>query len=327
MNPLRALNDHGQVVWMDFIRRDMLTGGELERLVREDGVTGVTSNPAIFEKAIGGSAEYDEQFAALLATGEPTCTRSTSAGVRRHPSGGRYLAPGLRVDRGRGRLRQPGGLATPGLDTEDTVTQARDLWRRVDRPNLMIKVPATDEGIPAIESCWPTASTSTSPDVLARRLRGGGAGLSARVADARRAASGSVASFFVSRVDSKIDSLLRRTASRGRWRCAARSPSPTRSSPTGVIRRSSRASLSRRWRARRPAAAGAVGEHQHQEPELPGCALRRRADRPADGQHRAAEDDRCVSRPRSGRVLADRGGGRGGEQLDALAAWASTSTP
>ena len=72
MNPLRALSSHGQAVWMDFIRRDMLTNGELERLVREDGLTGVTSNPAIFESAIGGSTEYDDQIRDLLSDGDPT---------------------------------------------------------------------------------------------------------------------------------------------------------------------------------------------------------------------------------------------------------------
>lgn len=211
MNPLKALNDHGQAVWMDYIRRDMLTGGELERLVREDGLTGVTSNPAIFEKAIGGSDEYDDQLGALLAEGG-------------RPVGEIYEALAFEDIRLAADILRPVYDSSAGADgfvslevsphlaydTEGTLAQAHHLWRSVDRPNLMIKVPATDEGIPAVERLLADGinvnitlmfSLDDYEAVAQAYLRG-----VERAADPAGAAS--VASFFVSRVDSKVDALL-----------------------------------------------------------------------------------------------------------------------
>jgi transaldolase/transaldolase/glucose-6-phosphate isomerase len=211
MNPLTELNDHGQVVWMDFIRRDLLTGGELQRLVEIDGLTGVTSNPAIFEKAIGGSTEYDDQIARLLESGEPTVMDLYEAIVFEDI---RLAADILRPvydgsDRADGYVSLE---VSPHLanDTQGTVEQALDLWRRVDRPNLMIKVPATAEGIPAIEELLAGGvnvnvtlmfSLADYEAVAQAYLRG-----LARLDDPAPVAS--VASFFVSRVDSKVDALL-----------------------------------------------------------------------------------------------------------------------
>ena len=211
MNPLRALNDHGQVAWMDFIRRDMLTNGELERLVSEDGLTGVTSNPAIFERAIGGSAEYDVQLRQLLEEGEPSVVEIYEALV--------FEDIRLAADILRPVHESTGGAdglvsleVSPHLayDTEGTVAQALDLWRRVDRPNLMIKVPATAAGIPAIEELLAAAvnvnitlmfSLTDYENVAQAYLRGLG-----RLTEPSKVAS--VASFFVSRLDSKVDPLL-----------------------------------------------------------------------------------------------------------------------
>lgn len=211
MNPLRQLNEHGQVVWIDFIRRDLLTEGGLQQLVEVDGVTGVTSNPAIFEKAIGGSNEYDEQIGALLAGGDPGVMDLYEALVFEDI---RLAADILRPvydasDRADGFVSLE---VSPHLayDTDATVAQALDLWRRVDRPNLMIKVPATREGIPAIEELLANGvnvnvtlmfSLFDYEAVAGAFLRG-----VARLEDPGAVAS--VASFFVSRVDSKVDALL-----------------------------------------------------------------------------------------------------------------------
>jgi transaldolase len=211
MNPLRQLNEHGQVVWMDFIRRDLLTEGGLRRLVEEDGVTGVTSNPAIFEQAIGRSDEYNEQIAALLEAGEPGVMDLYEALVFEDI---RLAADVLRPvhDASNGSDGFVSLEVSPHLayDTQGTVDQALDLWRRVDRPNLMIKVPATDEGIPAIEELLAHGvnvnvtlmfSLADYEAVAGAYLRG-----VARLEDPSRVSS--VASFFVSRVDSKVDALL-----------------------------------------------------------------------------------------------------------------------
>jgi len=211
MNPLRSLNDYGQVVWLDFIRRDFLTDGSLARLIEEDGITGVTSNPAIFEQAIGGSSEYDEQIRGLLESGQTDIGALYEALV--------FEDIRLAADALRGVYDRTGGVdgfvsleVSPHLAyaTGDTVEQALDLWRRVDRPNLMIKVPATEEGIPAVEELIASGvninitlmfSLADYEAVAHAYIRG-----VARLAEPASVAS--VASFFVSRVDSKIDGLL-----------------------------------------------------------------------------------------------------------------------
>lgn len=155
MNPLQKLwSDHRQAVWLDFIERDLLTGGGLARFVEDDGVRGVTSNPSIFQKAIEGGGAYDAAVTALLDAEPGMATKD--------------LYEKLAIEDIRGAadvLRQvwaeSGGgdgyvslEVSPHLahDTEGTVAEARRLWAAVDRPNLMIKVPATPEGIPAVEA-------------------------------------------------------------------------------------------------------------------------------------------------------------------------------
>ena len=149
---LAALTAAGTSVWLDQIRRSLITSGELERLVREDSLRGVTSNPAIFEKAILGSTDYDEQIAELAGAGPRRRARST----RRS----RSLDVQLACDVLRPVWDEADGAdgfvsleVEPGFahDTDATLAQARDFWERVDRPNLMIKIPGTEEGVPAIE--------------------------------------------------------------------------------------------------------------------------------------------------------------------------------
>jgi transaldolase len=211
MNPLRSLNDYGQVVWLDFIRRDLLIDGSLARLIEEDGITGVTSNPAIFEQAIGGSSEYDDQIRGLLESGQSEVDTIYEALVFEDI---RLAADALRGvhDRTQGVDGYVSLEVSPHLayDTGGTVEQALDLWQRVDRPNLMIKVPATDEGIPAIEEL--IAAGVNVNVTLMFSLADYEAVAHAYIRGVERLAApasvASVASFFVSRVDSKIDALL-----------------------------------------------------------------------------------------------------------------------
>jgi len=219
MNPLRQLwQEHRQAVWLDFIERDLLTGGGLARLVAEDGVRGVTSNPSIFQKAIEGGGAYDTAVADLLD--------------RRPELETIELYEALAFDDIRdaadillGVWKESGGddgfvslEVSPHLahDTEGTVTEARRLWREVNRPNLMVKVPATAEGIPAIEHLIADGinvnatlmfSLADYEGVANAYLRG----LAACAAPGRVA---SVASFFVSRVDTKVDAALEAIGSR-----------------------------------------------------------------------------------------------------------------
>ena len=212
MNRLLALAGQGQSAWIDYIRRALLDSGELERLVREDGVAGVTSNPTIFEKAIGGSADYDAQIRGVLAE-EP--------GIDPRELFERLALDDIRAacevlrpvfDRTGGADGFVSFEVAPSLahDTRATVAEARRLWQAIGRPNAMIKVPATPAGIPAVEELIAAGvnvnvtlmfSLDHYEQVAQAFLRG-----LQRCPDPSRIAS--VASFFVSRVDTLVDRAL-----------------------------------------------------------------------------------------------------------------------
>ncbi|MEM7483270.1 MAG: bifunctional transaldolase/phosoglucose isomerase [Acidobacteriota bacterium] len=212
MNPLRQLTELGQAVWLDFIRRKMLQDGELARLVKEDGLRGMTSNPSIFQQAIGGSDDYDEQLATIL-TAEPstTATRLYEAlAIEDIRQAADLLLPvyeGTGGDDGYVSLEVSPYLAH---DTEATLEEARRLWAAVDRPNLMVKVPGTAAGVPAIEAL--TADGININVTLLFALADYEAVAQAYVRGLERCTApervASVASFFVSRVDSAVDAQL-----------------------------------------------------------------------------------------------------------------------
>lgn len=219
-NPLRALNAAGQSVWYDNIHRSMLTSGELARLVAEDDLRGVTSNPTIFDKAITGGHEYDDALRSL--------SRSSASQTSREKFYSLAIAD---IQAAADQLR-PIYLATDGVDgmvslevspdlaydTEATIREALELHARLDRPNVMIKVPATRAGLPAIERLIAEGininvtllfSVERYMEVAEAYLRG----LEQRLRQGdpiNRIAS--VASFFVSRIDSALDPLLAKKA-------------------------------------------------------------------------------------------------------------------
>jgi transaldolase len=215
MNRLQALHDAGVSIWLDTLSRELLDSGDFARLIAEDAVTGATSNPTIFAKAITGSDRYDEQLRAGVAAGTRDLQELFFAlaldDVRRAAD---LLRP--EYDRSGGRDGFVSFEATPDLadHTQATIEQALDLWDRLARPNVMIKIPATEAGIPAIKELTARA-VNVNVTLLFSVAR------YERVIDAyqrgleRRLAAGdpvnaiaSVASFFVSRVDAKVDPLL-----------------------------------------------------------------------------------------------------------------------
>src|ERR1051325_9786093 len=154
MNPLKALLEHGQSIWLDYISRELLHSGELKRLVEEDGVRGVTSNPTIFEKAVLGSSDYDGTIRQVLTTnGKTDLSKIYEAVVVEDiQTAADVLRPVYdETDAADGYVSLE---VSPRLahDTEATISEARRLRSMVDRPNVMIKVPATPQGIPAIET-------------------------------------------------------------------------------------------------------------------------------------------------------------------------------
>ncbi len=214
MNPLQALHTHGQSVWLDYIRRSLLTSGELGRLIKEDGLRGVTSNPAIFEKAITGSTDYTEILRALAPQYQDAKTLYEQVAIRDIQDATDVLKPVYEQTQ-----RRDGYVSfevSPHLahDTQGTLEEARRLWRAVGRDNLMIKVPATPEGIPAIEQLISEGTNVNvtllfSQDVYERVANAYIAGLGKRAAqggDVSHVAS--VASFFISRIDTAIDAML-----------------------------------------------------------------------------------------------------------------------
>jgi len=215
-NPLRALNVYGQSVWYDNIHRAMLSSGELGRMIAEDDLRGITSNPAIFDKAITGGREYDDALRRLLRQNPNQTCRELFFALASEDIGAAadllrpvYVATGG-VD-GMVSLEVSPDLA---YDTEGTIREARALHARLDRPNVMIKVPATRAGLPAIEQLTADGinvnvtllfAVDRYREVAEAYLRG----LEHRLARGQPVANiASVASFFVSRIDTALDPLL-----------------------------------------------------------------------------------------------------------------------
>src|SRR5277367_5452002 len=150
-NPLKRLSLFGQSVWLDYIRRHLLSSPEFQRLLDEDGLDGMTSNPTIFEKAIGGSNDYDEQFSQLVQNGAGVDAIYEALTTDDIKTAADRLRPIW--ERSKGLTGYVSYEVMPGLahDTEGTLKAAHHFFELIDRPNLMIKVPGTPEGIPAIE--------------------------------------------------------------------------------------------------------------------------------------------------------------------------------
>src|SRR3954471_10606831 len=210
---LAALTAAGTSVWLDMVSRGLIETGELARLVEQDSLQGVTSNPAIFEKSILGSADYDEDIRRLADEGKSAREIYRAIALHDVPAAADILRPVY--DRTNGADGYVSWEVAPRLahDTDGTLEQARMYWDLVDRPNLMIKIPATDEGIPAIEEALFDGlninvtllfAVAEYERVMEAFIRG----------NERRLEAGkpldvhSVASFFVSRVDSEVDKRL-----------------------------------------------------------------------------------------------------------------------
>lgn len=214
-NPLCRLRAAGVSIWLDTLSRELLESGEFAALIDAHAVSGATSNPTIFAKAISGSDSYDEQLRALVATGV-TGLQELFFAVALDDV--RAAAAGLLpvYDRSGGGDGFISFECTPDLanDAEATVSQALDLWRRLDLPNVLIKVPATRAGVTAIEELTAAGvnvnvtllfAIERYEEVIEAYLRG----LERRLAAGQPIAGiHSVASFFVSRVDAKADAVL-----------------------------------------------------------------------------------------------------------------------
>lgn len=212
MNALQELRTHGQSPWLDYIRRDLISGGGLRSLITEDGLRGVTSNPTIFEKAIDGSTDYDAGLAELLRRNPRASAKDLydALAIEDVRNAADILRPSYEESQGADgfvSLEPPPQLTG---NSAATLAEARRLWWAVDRPNLMIKVVATAEGVAAVEAL--IAEGINVNITLMFSLRHYEAVANAYIRGLERCRrperAASVASFFVSRVDTRVDRAL-----------------------------------------------------------------------------------------------------------------------
>lgn len=213
-NPLKGLLAYGQSPWLDFIRRDILLNGDLKKMIADDGLRGMTSNPAIFEKAITGSDDYADLLNAPEAKKLNAKQLYEQIAIRDVQTAADIFRGVYDESKGRDGYVSLEVSPTLANDTAGTLEEARRLWKAVGRPNLMVKVPATKEGIPAIrqlleegininitllfaQSAYEQVAEAYIAALEARVLKGEDVGKIA-----------SVASFFVSRIDTLIDGMI-----------------------------------------------------------------------------------------------------------------------
>jgi transaldolase/glucose-6-phosphate isomerase len=221
MNPLRALADKGQSVWLDFLSREIIQNGHLKRLIDDDGLSGITSNPSIFEKAIGESDSYDDEIKRLVGKGDTSLSTIYEHVVVADIAAAADMLRPL-YDQTQGRHGFVSLEVSPylAMDTAGTIDEARRLWAAVARENIFIKVPATKPGIPAIRQLLAEGLNINITLLFSQQVY-------EEVVEAflsaleERAAAGkpidriaSVASFFVSRIDTVVDRQLDETAAR-----------------------------------------------------------------------------------------------------------------
>ncbi len=213
-NPLLQVKQLGQSIWLDSIRRSQITSGGLKRLIDEDGISGETSNPSIFEKAIAGSDDYADEIHALIARGKNALEIYETLAIQDVQMACDAFRPVYTATRGTDGFVSIEVSPHLAHDTAGTIAEAKRLFRAVSRPNVMIKIPGTPEGVPAIEECLAAGVNVNVTLLFAIPAYEQIAWAYVRALD-RRAAEGkpidrlaSVASFFVSRIDTLADRLL-----------------------------------------------------------------------------------------------------------------------
>jgi len=214
-NRLKALLDFGQSLWLDYIRRDLITSGSLKKMIEDDGLRGMTSNPSIFEKAIAESSLYDDMLHALASRQDLDATgRFEQIAIRDIQDAADILRPVYEESKCRDGYVSLEVSPLLALETQKTIDEARRLWKAVNRDNVMIKVPGTAEGIPAIrqlvgEGININVTLLFAQEVyekVAEAYIAGLEDLAKRAGNLKTMAS--VASFFISRIDTLVDSMI-----------------------------------------------------------------------------------------------------------------------
>ena len=214
-NPLRALLDYGQSMWLDYIRRDLITSGSLKTMIEEDGLRGMTSNPAIFEKAIAESSLYDDILKSLASRNDlDTKARYEQIAIRDIQGAADLLRPVYESSKFRDGYVSLEVSPLLALKTQETIDEARRLWKAVNRENVMIKIPGTAEGLPAIRQAIGEGINVNVTLLFAQEVYEkvaeahivGLEDLAKRGGNLKKI--GGVASFFISRIDSLVDAMI-----------------------------------------------------------------------------------------------------------------------
>jgi transaldolase/glucose-6-phosphate isomerase len=214
-NPLKALLSYGQSMWLDYIRRDLITSGSLKKMIDEDGLRGMTSNPAIFEKAIADSSLYDDMLKTLASRHDlDTTGRYEQIAIRDIQDAADVLRPVYDSSKFRDGYVSLEVSPLLALKTQETIDEARRLWKAVNRENVMIKIPGTAEGLPAIRQAIGEAINVNVTLLFAQEVYekvaeahiAGLEDLAKRGGNLKKI--GGVASFFISRIDSLVDSMI-----------------------------------------------------------------------------------------------------------------------
>ncbi|MDT7827614.1 transaldolase [Pricia sp. S334] len=214
MNPLLEILQQGQSIWLDLLDRNMMDSGKLQSLIDDDGLRGVTSNPAIFEKAISNSSDYDDDLAKISEGKEDNEAIFFELAVKDIQRAADFFEPIYKETEGQDGFVSLEVSPFLARDTQGTVEQARELWNKVDRKNVMIKIPGTKEGLPAIRQCIGEGininvtllfGLPRYKEVTDAYL----SGLEDRLNDGKPIGGvASVASFFLSRIDVMVDPML-----------------------------------------------------------------------------------------------------------------------
>ena len=214
-NPLKSLLNYGQSMWLDYIRRDLFTSGNLKKMIAEDGLRGMTSNPSIFEKAIGDSSLYDDMLKSLASRPDLNATaRYEQIAIRDIQDAADILKPVYESSKYHDGFVSLEVSPLLALKTQETIDEGRRLWKAVGRENVMIKVPGTAEGLPAIrqligEGININVTLLFAQEVyekVAEAYIAGLEDLAKRGGNLKKMAG--VASFFISRIDTLVDSMI-----------------------------------------------------------------------------------------------------------------------
>jgi transaldolase len=214
-NPLKALLEYGQSMWLDYIRRDLITSGKLKTMIDVDGLRGMTSNPSIFEKAIADSHLYDDMLQSLASQPDLNATsRYEQIAIRDIQGAADILRPVYESSKFRDGYVSLEVSPLLALKTEETIAEGRRLWKAVNRENVMIKVPGTAEGLPAIRQLISEGININVTLLFAQEVYekvaeayiAGLEDLAKRGGNLKKMAG--VASFFISRIDTLVDSLI-----------------------------------------------------------------------------------------------------------------------